>query len=196
MLFRSTPVGLVEGSNVIVSFMDEDCQYPIILGSIGGIPQSQAAERISEGSSAVSTNSGFLVVSSGQQVTTSDGTPVTVGSDAKTTASTVEQKPITDQPTPAAAATTTLKSDIPIAIPPSAKPADPSKAKACIQAMIAACDKIGLTSKYAKCALLGIAGGESTWLPLEEGYSYSADSLLKVFPSVFKGDREIGRAHV
>jgi lysozyme len=35
------PVGLVEGTWVIVMFRDEDEQQPIILGSLGGIPQAQ-----------------------------------------------------------------------------------------------------------------------------------------------------------
>jgi GH24 family phage-related lysozyme (muramidase) len=35
-----SPIGLVEGSWVVVMFQDEDKQYPIIIGSIGGIPQT------------------------------------------------------------------------------------------------------------------------------------------------------------
>lgn len=38
----TTPLGLVEGTWVVVMFQDEDKQYPIILGSIGGIPQSSS----------------------------------------------------------------------------------------------------------------------------------------------------------
>lgn len=34
-----SPLGLVEGSWVIVMFTDEDNQYPVIIGSIAGIPQ-------------------------------------------------------------------------------------------------------------------------------------------------------------
>jgi GH24 family phage-related lysozyme (muramidase) len=34
-----SPLGLIEGSWVIVMFTDEDNQYPVILGSIAGIPQ-------------------------------------------------------------------------------------------------------------------------------------------------------------
>lgn len=37
------PVGLVEGTWVIVMFRDEGMQQPIILGSIGGIPQKEAS---------------------------------------------------------------------------------------------------------------------------------------------------------
>ena len=34
-----SPLGLVEGSWVIVMFTDEDNQYPVIIGSIAGIPK-------------------------------------------------------------------------------------------------------------------------------------------------------------
>lgn len=45
-----SPSGLVQGSWVIVSFIDKDCQYPLILGSFHGIPtdainQSPAIEQ-------------------------------------------------------------------------------------------------------------------------------------------------------
>jgi GH24 family phage-related lysozyme (muramidase) len=40
----TTPLGLVEGTWVVVMFQDEDNQYPIILGSIGGIPQSASSD--------------------------------------------------------------------------------------------------------------------------------------------------------
>jgi GH24 family phage-related lysozyme (muramidase) len=35
------PVGPVEGTTVICAFQDEDTQFPIILGSLGGIPQKE-----------------------------------------------------------------------------------------------------------------------------------------------------------
>ena len=54
--------------------------------------------------------------------------------------------------------------------------------------MIRACDKVGLTSKYAKCAILGICGGESGWLCIEEGSYYSkAESLASIFKRSFPG---------
>ena len=40
----TTPLGLVEGTWVVVMFQDEENQYPIILGSIGGIPQSSSSD--------------------------------------------------------------------------------------------------------------------------------------------------------
>jgi predicted chitinase len=42
---------------------------------------------------------------------------------------------------------------------------------------------------------LGIAGGECRWKLVEEGFKYSADRLLQVFPSVFKGDKELANKY-
>jgi putative chitinase len=64
-----------------------------------------------------------------------------------------------------------------------------------IAALKAACAKYGLTSPYAVAALLGIAGGECRWKLVEEGFKYSADRLLQVFPSVFKGDRALAQQY-
>ena len=64
-----------------------------------------------------------------------------------------------------------------------------------IAAIKAACAKYGLTSPYAVAALLGIAGGECRWKLVEEGFKYSADRLLQVFPSVFRGDKELAQKY-
>jgi putative chitinase len=64
-----------------------------------------------------------------------------------------------------------------------------------IAALKAACAKYGLTSPYAVAALLGIAGGECRWKLVEEGFNYSADRLLQVFPSVFKGDKALAQQY-
>jgi len=58
-----------------------------------------------------------------------------------------------------------------------------------------ACAKLGFTSPYAQAALLGIAGGESGWKTVEEGFNYSAARLLQVFPSVFKGDQALAQQY-
>lgn len=40
----TTPLGLVEGTSVVVMFQDEYKQFPIIIGSIAGIPQSSSSD--------------------------------------------------------------------------------------------------------------------------------------------------------
>jgi putative chitinase len=64
-----------------------------------------------------------------------------------------------------------------------------------IAALKAACTKYGITSPSAIAALLGIAGGECRWKLVEEGFNYSADRLLQVFPSVFKGDKTLAQQY-
>lgn len=79
--------------------------------------------------------------------------------------------------------------------PEYAKDINASPAQAGISALKAACAKYGLTSPYAVASLLGIAGGECGWKLVEEGFNYSADRLLQVFPSVFKGDKALAQQY-
>lgn len=79
--------------------------------------------------------------------------------------------------------------------PEYSKEINASSAQAGIAAIKAACAKYGLTSPYAIASLLGIAGGECRWKLVEEGFNYSADRLLQVFPSVFKGDKTLAQQY-
>jgi len=79
--------------------------------------------------------------------------------------------------------------------PEYAKAINASASQAGIAAIKAACAKYGLTSPYAVAALLGIAGGECGWKLVEEGFNYSVDRLLQVFPSVFKGDKDLAQKY-
>lgn len=211
-----TPTGPVPGTWVVVMFQDKDNQMPIMIGSLGGIPQSKAAQKISLDGAQVSTgreNSSQDLVSdlvssvskaidsssgngqSQQEVKTDtvgadkDGTPTVTPAKVEPTPQALAPDAQAPSGNPSAATESTLKTDIPTK-PPAKYASNAAKQEQCIKAMISACDKIGLTSKYAKASILGICGGESTWLPLEEGYSYSAESLLKVFPGVFKNQPE------
>lgn len=230
-----TPVGPVPGTWVVLMFRDDDCQQPIMIGTIGGIPQSKAAERVIDNSDTIATDGGIMMNSLGLPIKNSDGTPLTLDesiknsmgsakdtvlgavgnllgidlntyfkngsvelpvtgadTDAKPTIipDIVEKAdaPITAQPEPAKADDKVLSTDIKLDPPPKYAKGDTAKMRQCISALISACDQVGLTSKYAKCSVLGICGGESNWLPVEEGHVYPADRLQSVFPSVFKGD--------
>ena len=79
--------------------------------------------------------------------------------------------------------------------PEYSKEINASSAQTGISAIKAACAKYGLTSPYAVAALLGIAGGECRWKLVEEGFNYSANRLLEVFPSVFKGDAALAKQY-
>ena len=190
-----TPVGPVNGTWVLVAFTDQDNQQPIMLGTLGGIPQSKAATIATEESDSdmIATDGGILLDSSGTEVTNASGVPVTVGtadaqakppSTAKeTTAADVPN--LTEQKTPNKPSDTALKQDIPTD-PPKGSTSNPSVAKQNIQHLLNACEKVGLTSKYAKCAVLGICGGESSWLCIEEGSYYTKpESLSAIFKRTF-----------
>jgi predicted chitinase len=79
--------------------------------------------------------------------------------------------------------------------PEYSKDVNASSAAPGIAAIKAACAKYGLTSPIAVASLLGIAGGECRWTLVEEGFKYSADRLLQVFPSVFKGDKALAQQY-
>ena len=79
--------------------------------------------------------------------------------------------------------------------PEYSKDINASSASPGISAIKAACAKYGLTSPIAIASLLGIAGGECRWTLVEEGFKYSADRLLQVFPSVFKGDKALAQQY-
>ena len=72
--------------------------------------------------------------------------------------------------------------------PPSGSTGSVTKAMEGIAIIKAACDAGGLTTKYAKCALLGIIGVESRWLPVEELYNWGESSLKKMFKNVSDAD--------
>lgn len=235
-----TPVGPVHGTWVVIMFHDEECQMPIMIGTVGGIPQSKASERIIDNSDSLVTDGGVLTDSLGKQVLDSSGAAVTLDQGVKNlfgnassqvnsilgidltggiggvlnklfdkagevqiqaVGASDDSKPtiqpqivskdnasLEAQPVVGQADSRVLESSIKLDPPPKYAVGNVSLMKQSISAIIAACDQLGYTSKYAKCSILGICGGESNWLPVEEGHSYSAESLLKVFPGVFKGD--------
>ena len=172
----SSPVGPVPGSWVVIMFRDEDMQQPIMLGTIGGIPQTKSGERAMDDSNdSILPQDGNLTTSDGSVVTDSSGNPIKTGTDSATnnTTTTVAGVAPTAETNPANI------TDIPTSPPP--KSGAPATAKAGIVALIAACEKVGLTTKYAKCALLGIAGGESKWVPQKELYNYNPARLKQIF---------------
>lgn len=103
-----------------------------------------------------------LVDGSGNPVVSGSGTPITTGSGTTTL------RP------------TSTNQSIPTIPPPRSSPSA-GKSELGIKALIAACDKVGLSTKEQKCALLGIAGGESRWIPQLENFNYSPTRLKQVY---------------
>lgn len=172
----TSPVGVVEGTWVIVMFRDEDLQQPIILGTIGGIPQKDNVivdpnedasisidsnikqPQVDASGNVVPSNQGYVTDSSGNVVTDGNGTPISSGESGVN---------LPELPVPGAA-----------------KPPTQAAAPG-IKALEAAMDEAGITGKYGRAAILGICGGECGWIPQNEGYNYSAAALKSVFPKTF-----------
>ena len=185
-----TPTGPVLGTWCVIIFRDAEQQEPIMLGTFGGIPQTKSAQHINdENADVIATDSGVLTDASGEAVKTGEGIPVTIGSieagnnspDAKPAGG---EPPVTEQKVPNAPPESALKTDIPTTPPPNSTP-NPTQAKQNIQYLLEACEKVGLKSKYAKCAVLAIAGGETGWQPIGEYTYYPASSLMKIFGRTF-----------
>jgi hypothetical protein len=70
-----SPLGPVEGSWVVVMFRDDDQQHPIILGSIGGIPQAQGTID-QDNDQLILKQDGQIASSDQQAITTNDGSTV------------------------------------------------------------------------------------------------------------------------
>ena len=254
------PVGPVEGTTVIIMFADSDMQQPIMLGTVGGIPQ--APQPIADDDSAVAIQSyniknielrtivgpvsgkqltfvdketgktnlttgltanmkvlGFglsndcyivsidsptqitiseQVTGYGENIITFAAAPTNIAAVNQSKASSVlkdgngnpvtssDGTPVQTTPTPANATTPSAPASTPAntsipTVPPPKSSSNSSKASDGIKALIAACDKVGLTTKEQKCALLGIAGGESAWVPQLEGYNYSESRLKQIY---------------
>ena len=114
----------------------------------------------------------------GGNITVTDGVPTRSAPPTATNTTTSTAVSTADKP-----ADTDINKAIPT-VPPKKYQKNLSVQTASIKAMIAACDKVGLTSKAQKCALLGIAGGESSWQPLFENTSYSEKRFAQIFPGI------------
>jgi len=168
----SSPTGLVEGASVIIMFPDgPDNQQPIIMGSIGGIPQSNNTNVFGQ-----DVDDRPLL----KNIETGETSPLPISEQETDEVVSAEPPSATEAPT----------GDIPTDPPPSFR-GDKAQAKRSIIALLAACDKLGLTTREQKCAVLGIVGGESGWIPKQEGFSYSAERLATVFPKTFKGKPDL-----
>lgn len=180
-----TPLGLVEGTWVVVMFRDDDHQQPIILGSVGGIPQKENKSIEEEQDDVISLDTPIKESSTDEKnrvvgptsspVTTSDGGVVTDGNGNPIQTGTKEEY------NPSASSK------------PSATP--PSSAKQGIAAVNSAMDSAGITNKYARAAILGIVGGESGWVPQSEGYNYSVQGLQSTFAKTFANKPQLAEKY-
>jgi hypothetical protein len=88
-----SPTGIVQGAWVAVEFLDNDNQYPVVIGSIHGNPVKEVKDAVGEElifSESSVDDQNVVRDSSGNPISTSDGTPVT----------TSPPTPPTETPTP------------------------------------------------------------------------------------------------
>lgn len=171
-----SPVGPVEGTWVIIMFRDEDEQQPVMLGSIGGIPQNNSIVFDIDDTSAILKNP--------------------QNNNLETAPTAVDETPQVVQE--AAAPVQTAQNDSAcshLASIPTTAPPDITKNKAQVEAniklIIDACCKANFT-KEQTCAMLGIVGGECGFIPKSEDYEYSDPNyLMKTFRSAFNGNLEL-----
>ena len=121
-----------------------------------------------------SRNANVLTDSSGNPVTTGFGDVVTTTPDASPSVGATPSSNVTNNAIPT--------------IPPPKSVTNTSKATQGIKALIAACDKVGLTTKEQKCALLGIAGGETGWIPQLESYNYTPSRMKAIYSFATEDD--------
>jgi predicted chitinase len=192
-----SPTGVVEGTWVVLMFRDEDQQQPIILGSIGGIPQDESKDVSEDEDESLTIDttakqaglvkkeneaidgptpqrndtieSGLLVTSDGSVVTDGSGNPIRTGSSTNK---------VNAIPPPL-----NVKG---VRLPP------PDSANQGIAALNKAMDAAGVTGKYARAAILGIVGGESAWVPQNEGHVFKkTEALVKTFPRTFANKPDV-----
>jgi len=242
------PLGPVEGTSVVVTYLDDSMQQSLILGAVGGIateplpidfddsgpiitssridlvklrtipgpvtgnkltfydPDSSRTDlttalkanmkvigyELPENTTIVSIDSGTSITISNvvrdytENIITFDNPPSNLSALAEsrstvTGSSTAEQADSVKQ--------TSTNQTIPT-IPPAKSVTNVAAASEGIKALIAACDKVGLTTKEQKCALLGIAGGESGWIPKLEAYNYNPARLKQVYSFATEEDVE------
>jgi len=83
----TSPIGPVEGTTVVIIFADVDQQQPIMMGTLGGVPQSKAAEVAEDDSrtNVLDSTDNNVTDISGNTITTTLGTPVEISSNSKQT---------------------------------------------------------------------------------------------------------------
>ena len=174
-----SPVGPVEGTWVIITFRDSDEQMPVMMGTIGGIPQSQPVTFDNDDDSPIlKSESGSL-----EYVPTAEDQTPQVAENVPTVKETVQNSSVCPD-----------LSVIPVEPPPDIK-SNRSQAKTNIKLIIEACCKEGFT-KEQTCSLLALIGGESEFIPKSELYEYKdANYLMSIFPSAFNGDLELAKQY-
>jgi predicted chitinase len=170
------PIGLVEGSWVLITFRDDDEQQPIILGSVGGIPQDKSIVFDVDDDTSILKNE-----------TTGDLEAVPLSSDSTPE---IIEKAETPQEQVLNSSPCQNLSTIPTKAP-SDITRNTSQVQANIKVIIDECCAAGFT-KEQTASLLGIIGGECGFIPKNEDYEYKDPNyLMSIFKTSFNGNLEL-----
>jgi predicted chitinase len=241
-------VGPVEGTSVVVTYLDDSMQQGLILGSVGGIATEPVPIDYDDSGPILSTDkksetvslrtvpgptngiklkfydananrtdltsvleanmrvSGYGITDGTTIVSIDSGTEITISNPVRDfgenilefNAPLANAKQIVESKTNITAAVVSTQAEsvantptnnqIPTLPPLPEFKQTQIKASEGIKALIAACDKVGLTTKEQKCALLGVVGGECGWIPKDENHNYTSKARLQQLFSFLTDD--------
>jgi predicted chitinase len=243
-----SPLGPVEGTSVVVTYLDDSMQQGLVLGGVGGIATEPLPIDFDDSGPIIASNKielvelrtipgpvngnkltfydpssdrtdltsvlkanmkvvGYQLPENTTIVSIDSGTQITISNTVREYTENIikfENPPsnlnaIAESRSTVIGSTTATQADdvkqtstnqtIPT-IPPAKSVTNVAQASEGIKALISACDKVGLTTKEQKCALLGIAGGESGWIPKLEAYNYNPARLKQVYSFATEEDVE------
>jgi len=170
------PVGPVEGTVLAILFRDNDKQQPFMFGSIGGIPQGEMTVDADMPDLMFDEQSTTTSKPAQIPIVTMIGTPIPPSQEA------LAVTPVASPPpTPSSAPIGGIPGAAPYGKRTGSNVVIKGTCANGIQAIGRAMDKMGITASYARAAILGIIGGESEWVPQNEGYKYSRSRIKEVF---------------
>jgi predicted chitinase len=173
-----SPNGVVEGTVVVIIFMDRDQQQPVMIGTVGGIPQDEG--RVDNDQAPLMFNESKVLEPPQQVPVTSPNGSVVASSDGTV---------VTTNTTSNAPATTTIPGNN-LGTRDGSNVNIPNVCHRGIQAVAAAMDSAGITAPYARAAILGIIGGECDWVPQKEAFGYSRSRIKEVFSWMSDADAD------
>lgn len=179
------PVGLVPGTWVLVVFQDEDCQQPIMLGTVGGIPDVNTITSARDDDA--------IVI---RDPKTGEAAEQIITTNARGDVIKTITDPKIEPPKPNKITSGGSDKDLPTSTPPPGSVGNVGMASAGIQAIIVACKENGYVEKNAIAAILGIIGGECGWIPEEENFTYKSAARLREVFKIFKTNPELATQYV
>lgn len=166
-----SPVGLVQGTWVIVMFQDADKQQPIILGSVGGIPSNDPI---------LATNDDETISFKGEDNTKATPQILTTNASGKVISNVTVPPEVEVYIRSGGVDNSSI-----IMLPPNNSVKNIPQAVKGIAAIVNACKSEGYTDRRAQAAILAAIGAECGWIPYKEDLKFdNLASLILAFPNI------------